>query len=95
MFSKIKKESSNVLLAVNEDKSKLLVNEQNLEQNVNVDNRYHIDYMLREHFIDKGISYKIKIQLYQTRIQTVLLYGAESWVFSQAVFERYESVSIY
>ena len=42
----------------------------------------------------KALSRATKIQLYQTLIQPVLLYGAEAWVMSQAdetalgVFER-------
>ena len=49
---------------------------------------------LSKHFRDKALSRATKIQLYQTLIQPVLLYGAEAWVMSQAdetalgVFER-------
>ena len=39
---------------------------------------------LSKHFRDKALSRATKIQLYQTLIQPVLLYGAEAWVMSQA-----------
>ena len=131
VFSRIERESAKFGLAVNEDKTKLMVStgkpSTRLDQRVNVDNRYNFEVVdefiylgsavntnnnvsleikrrivlanrcyfgLSKHFRDKALSRATKIQLYQTLIQPVLLYGSECWAMSQTdetalgVFER-------
>ena len=130
VFSRIGKESANFGLAVNEDKTKIMISTDKtttrLDQRVNVGNHNfeaveefiylgsainknnnvsleikrrivlanRCYFGLSKHFRDKALSRATKIQLYQTLIQPVLLYGAEAWVMSQAdetalgVFER-------